>query len=134
MPGEGRVPSTRNARTADKVNSPVGTGQHMPGTTATKQDAPTRNNDSPSKSSSVSTKTADASVSVTIQRDDAPKTSREREFRSWTSAMGPNLDGAVTDKGAYPSPYERGTLGEISKGDKYAGTASKVSKPKNQAQ
>ncbi len=51
-----------------------------------------------------------------------------------TPCTGPALPVVTNPTPQYPSPYERGTLGEISQGDKYAVTANEVKKPKRQAQ
>ncbi len=68
-----------------------------------------------------------------MYRDSGAKTGREREFESWNTDNRARLTGAQ-ERDFYPSPLERGTQAEIAKGDKYAGTANKVSKPPKQAQ
>ena len=71
--------------------------------------------------------------SVVMYRDDAAKSSRERSFSGWVSDNKEHLIGSG-ERDYFPTPLERGTQAEIAKGDGYAGTANKVSKPKNQAQ
>lgn len=139
-------PSTARAATRDQAAS--GTGQH-PRTFTGNGIAPGgvaklgRLDDSPSKASGKAPERAQESmrstvppadgITLTIHKDSGPKTSREREFAAWNASARDRLAGAQ-ERDLYPSPLERGTQAEIAKGDKYAGTANKVSKPKNQAQ
>lgn len=155
MAGEGRTASTRNAKTSGQMES--GTGQRVGGSAPGGNAKVSRADDRPSKvsggvgrntdadgqkisqSQSASQRGIDAIApnpsmpAFQMLKDSGNKTSRERSFDEWNRTMGPPLPGSE-GKQTYPSPLERGTLGEISRGDKYAGTASKVSKPKNQAQ
>lgn len=148
MAGEGRTPSTRNARVTepDGKHLPTGTGQHMPGTTATRGPEYSRANDSPSKSASYPrtnsgrdgksgtsqsqttansqrTTTAPAPQMPTYQmlKDSGAKSERERTFTRINAEIRSKLDG-VGKQDIYPSGYEAGTLGQIAKGDKFAGT------------
>ena len=147
---EGRVPSTKNARTVDQRGA--GTGPHA----SPKVDVGeglrfSRLTDSPSKITGgepemsdkrrneftpAEVATPDQEKNAKTVKDTGFKTDRERSFAEWNRTMGPPLPGSEMNipKPVYPSPLEKGTLGEISKGDKYAGTANKVLKSPKQAQ
>ena len=142
MAGEGRSPSTRNARTSGQADS--GTGQHS--TTAPGGVAKlSRTNDSPSKSSGtarMSTERRDESSQrsttppggnepARMLRDSGAKTERERTFTRINAEIRSKLDG-TNDRSFFPSGYEKGTLNEISRGDGYAGTKPTIRK--NRAQ
>jgi hypothetical protein len=81
--------------------------------------------------------TPDQEKNAKTIKDTGFKTDRERAFAEWNRTMGPPLPGAEMNSPndrQFPTPLEKGTLAEISKGDKYAGTANEVLKKPKQAQ
>lgn len=132
MAGEGRTPSTRNARTSGQAVS--GTGQRS--TTAPGGVAKIgRSNDSPSKASGPqpafsNTRRGEASGidmqppsvehSARMVRDSGPKTERERTFARINAEIRSKLDG-TGDRNLYPTQYER-QKADYARDDKYSGS------------
>lgn len=135
MAGEGRTPSTRNARTSGQADS--GTGQH-PRTFTGTNTAPAlkvpRVTSSPSKtggsvetskdrrdeSSARSTTPPGGDAPVRMTRDSGEKTERERTFARINSEIRTKIDG-TTDRSFYPSQLER-QKGDYARDDKYSGS------------
>lgn len=147
MAGEGRTPSTKNARTVDQRGA--GTGQHVTAAVDAGEGikAP-RSDDSPTKitgpqpvfsntrrgeATGIDIQPPSAELSAKMLRDSGAKTAREREFNTAMKDFGRPLDGA-SERAMFPSGLEQGTLAEIAQGDKFAGTKTKLPRYKTQAQ